>query len=497
MSKNGPQIVSLNPPVRNASRLAGLGRVTSPSEIASLPESIDYRFLFDVGTPADTLQKLFGPPEVDIAAFAQRFAPAGVAFNTSNLSSNQVSCPFLALAVCVQVDADDYAYSLTGQIVPRSTTLPKTDVPALYAASNLSGPTRPAVFTKGYDSWKAKAAFMKTFGLRMVLGCNYELFEMPLLLIGEDSQTDSNGFGSGVLNTTSDIACGNRLLTNLGQNAFFAPQNAVAPCTDGGVGNVLPPATAPVQWGQPRYPGQYQGCFPLPNRFVLVPAMPYSLYLTRQVNTDEYYADFINALSGSTTPQCFAENVNELIAQQNNFAEPRTVTFRAWTTTDGSSGPYVDITAGDPIVSLGGPELVRFGYNGAGQLVPYTIYGGVLNPTATPPGASFEAGQELPPADFDVISNEQFIGYACAQSVKCGKLNIIISIRGFILTLKAALDYYINYTATNERAREMYGASNNALAGAALKAGFRDGLSGVGETMSLEEAKKLVERVRD
>lgn len=493
MSKFGPTTVSLNPPVRDASRLAGLGRITSASEISSLPESIDYRYFLKVGSPRAIIENFFNQPEIDLAAANNRNGPVGIQFSTTNLTPNQVACPFLAIAACVQVDADDYAFTLTGQMITRPPSNTKINVPALYQAPTYGLATRPAVFTKGYDSWRAKAAFMKAFGLRLVLGCNYELFDMPLLLIGEDSQADSNGFGSGVINTQRDILLANQQMVQQGGLSLFAPQNAVAPCSTDGVATVLPAAVAPVQWGQPRYPGQYQGCFPLPNRMVLVPGLGYNLYLTRQVNTDAYFNDFVNALSDSTA-ETFSDDVNNVIAQQTLLVAPRTVVFRAYL--DSSATPATqDFAAGSPIVIPGGPDLVRWTVDASGQYVPRSIYGGVLDPTgaATP----VPAESILNPADFEVTSSEQFIGYANAQQVKAGKLNIIFSLRGFILTLKSTLDYYLSVSSKNESARAMYASNNNQLAGAAIKAGFRDGLAGVGETMSVDEAKKLVERMRD
>lgn len=278
----------------------GLNAVMRWGDIVRLPDQLCSSLLIDGPQPRAAVDALFaGGNGFDAFGFDNDDSftvfEAGGALVSDNRRANLIDCPFLACALCTDIDTDPDAYELTGTAVP----IPSGSVPtpALGPAPGPSDPGRPATFRHGIDAWLAKYYFEKAFRARMTLACDFILFDLAMAVLGLCNDDEFNGAGNLLAGAHQDIYRANVHAKAIGQTEYFVPQTAVGPCSPGGAPIPLPEPLAAAMLGSWNFDGSYGGRYPFPKRFPILQLMPFGISYYIDRGSGPFYQRFLDALS--------------------------------------------------------------------------------------------------------------------------------------------------------------------------------------------------------
>lgn len=361
---------------------------------------------------------------------------SGTQFVNGDSTVNFSPCTMLIKGFGVRVSSGVKMFALAGVVFPAG-TLAGGCVPAITGAPGPTDPQIAATLNYNQDAAEAIYHFMEGYRLRVLIGCNVELFDERLAHFGSMGSPDSFcGFGTGQTGVQDVINEANTRMAASGCGFTFVSINAAGSGCCGGPAVPLLPLLVPLQWGSACLEGEYGGVFPAPVCLVLTPAMPFQMFLDGDEDSQYHQMKFRQLISceGETT---IGPGFSNILCVPTTTV---TATFGA-TVIDPSTGRPVVVPAGGALppgsFAVGPGGILSF--PGGTAIIATAVPG----TTVTVPAGGTTAG--IPTGLLVTTTANTPIGKSSVVSAKAGNLDIEFDIIGYDLEPEACLNYFAQY----------------------------------------------------
>lgn len=359
-------------------------------------------------------------------------------FVNGDSTVNFSPCVMLVKGFGVRVSSGVKLFALAGVAFPAAAAAAMGGcVPAVSGAPGPNDAAIPATLNYNQDAAEAIYHFMEGYRLRVLVGCNVELFDERLAHFGSSGSPDSYcGFGSGQTGVQDIINEANTRMAATGCGFVFVPVNSTGGGCCGGAATPLLPQLVGVQWGSACLEGEYGGVFPAPVCLVLTPGMPFQMFLESDEDSDYHIQKFKQLISCEGETTIGAGFSNQLCTTTTTV----TAVFGA-TVIDPTTGLATRVAAGAalPTGSFSLNANGTLSFPGGAATIATSVQGTTVTvaaggTTATIPGGLLNTSTANTP-----------IGKSSSVSVKAGNLDISFDIIGFDLEPEACLNFFQQY----------------------------------------------------